>query len=408
MPLLPAPDARSAAPADAALARRDGLPASPAGVPFNAGPGHALPGLNDDAVVGAWLAEYARKPNTQRAYRREAGRFLRWLRDVRGATLADLGRLDFDDYRDFLAEPPDDWVLDGLATGGFRGGLSATSQRQALLILQSLFDYLMDGDYLRRNPLRLMKDKGPPPRKRLRPVPSAHAIERALGLLLGRLDAAGNASAPDALAALRPQTGPEDAVPDRAVAAREALAFGWLYWTACRRAELADARLGDLQAEPTGAGPRWWWQLTGKGDVHALLPLPAEAVALLARVWRQSDLKALADLVRRRPDAPLMLAGTERAATSVSAVYESLRASAGWLAAHPALADLDAQERELIAQLRPHSMRRARCTHLLDAGVEPRLVQRFLRHASLDTTLIYDQTGRGDFHAAISAAAPRG
>jgi len=383
--------------------------------PLNAGDYRSSLGLTDAAVVDAWLAEYARAANTQRAYRREAGRFLRWLGEIRGARLADLGRLDFDDYRAFLAEPPDDWVLTGRATGRFRAGLSPASQRQALLILQSLLDYLVAGDYLRKNPLRLMKDKGPTPGKRVRPVPTSDAITRALALLDQRLDprpdapATGSpplaATAPhgarslDASSAVLPANLPDA---DRDAAARAALAFGWLYWTACRRAELAAARLGDLQPESAAPGARWWWQLTGKGEVAARLPVGAEALALLLRVGRFDSPRALADYLRRTPDAPLMSLGQTSAATSVSAIYEGLRAAAGWVAAHPALADLDDADRALLAELRPHALRRARCTHLLDAGVEPRLVQRFLRHASIDTTLIYDQTGERDFHDALT------
>jgi integrase len=39
----------------------------------------------------------------------------------------------------------------------------------------------------------------------------------------------------------------------------------------------------------------------------------------------------------------------------------------------------------------PHDMRRTRATTLLDAGVHPRVAQKMMRHANVETTMRYDR-----------------
>jgi site-specific recombinase XerD len=53
-----------------------------------------------------------------------------------------------------------------------------------------------------------------------------------------------------------------------------------------------------------------------------------------------------------------------------------------------------------------HTLRHSYATHLLEAGVNPRLIQRYLGHTQLETTMIYlhlTQTGHEDAYGRINA-----
>jgi hypothetical protein len=142
----------------------------------------------DQAVIGAWLREFDRKPNTQRAYLREARRFWLWLTQERKTTLRALTREDIEAYRGFLRMPPAHWMAGakdpaaspGRAWAPLRGPLSSAASRQALVVLQVLFTYLVDAGHVRRNVLRLVRDKGPAAQRAHRPVPAESAMLAAL------------------------------------------------------------------------------------------------------------------------------------------------------------------------------------------------------------------------------------
>jgi integrase/recombinase XerD len=53
-----------------------------------------------------------------------------------------------------------------------------------------------------------------------------------------------------------------------------------------------------------------------------------------------------------------------------------------------------------------HTLRHSYATHLLEAGVNPRLIQRYLGHTQLETTMVYlhlTQTGHEDAYTRINA-----
>jgi hypothetical protein len=98
----------------------------------------------DLVALQVWLAEYRRKPNTLRAYAREARRLWFWWSGARhGRGLRELSRADIDAYMALLAKPPPAWLVVDLDTGWrpLQGPLTPEYRRQVLIILQSLFDY---------------------------------------------------------------------------------------------------------------------------------------------------------------------------------------------------------------------------------------------------------------------------
>jgi integrase/recombinase XerD len=119
--------------------------------------------VDDRSAVLAWLAQYADSPATLASYRKEAERLLLWCVFQHGKAMSDLTHEDLLVYERFLAnpQPAEQWVMAAAqkpprtspAWRPFAGPLSPASQRQALSVLNSLFNWLVEAGYLAGNPL---------------------------------------------------------------------------------------------------------------------------------------------------------------------------------------------------------------------------------------------------------------
>ena len=101
-----------------------------------------------------------RPPNSANVYRREARRFVLWLRLERGLSLAEARLHDCLAYRAFLADPlpREKWCAPrGTRMGSslwrpFEGPLCARARRQAITVLSCMYRFLQDQLYLSANP----------------------------------------------------------------------------------------------------------------------------------------------------------------------------------------------------------------------------------------------------------------
>jgi integrase/recombinase XerC len=344
---------------------------------------NSLIGSDDRAAITSWYIEFDGVKTTQRAYRREAERFYRWCEQVCHKALAQLDRADIEAYRRFMSAPPDTWC--GRRGGSrekndwrpFEGPLSEAGQRQALIILGGMFSYMVQGGYLRANPIALVKRKGA---KRAKD-PGKTIREPVMQRFLTFLKASAETATPG----------------EKSAKLREYFVCSWLYWTGARREELANARLADLRVQKNEQGDigKMIWRVAGKGGVEAYLPLKLEAWEAL-RTYLSFENLGLGE----NQDGPLLR--SLRGVTSnlspdqvydivVSSRQRYIQSSAGKDDVHN------------FEKVTPHWFRHAITAHLLDAGTDPRHVQRYLRHESIETTMIYDSTEDDVFYNAITS-----
>nr|WP_310035756.1 phage integrase N-terminal SAM-like domain-containing protein [Paraburkholderia graminis] len=116
--------------------------------------------------MSAWLDRHE-AAETQRAYRREAERLLRWAIAERGKALSSLTSEDATAYRAFLRHPTP-------APGGSRrrdpaiivrmaavhGALSPDSIAYALSVLSAMFRWLIEQRYVLANPFAGLRVRG--------------------------------------------------------------------------------------------------------------------------------------------------------------------------------------------------------------------------------------------------------
>ena len=352
---------------------------------------------NDASAVATWLARYEDSRATYANYRKEAERLMLWALHELKKPLSALDHNDLQRYQSFLADPQpqERWCMPAgkkLARQDpewrpFVGPLSSASQRQALLILNGLFTWLVAAGYLAANPLALA-------RKRSRLPPST--VTRYLNeiqwsavkhIVLAHSDSGGSAH--------------PSADPMHRTRARNRWLLSVLYGCGLRVSELVTATMGDIHTRPDTLGTqRWWLNIkNGKGGKARWVPLTQELVSELEHYRVANGMPAQPVFGESYP-LVLPLKGDLRPLTR-SAVHIILKnifsQAAAWLRAQGPAYEVHASPLERASA---HWLRHTAGSHMMNNAMDIRHVRDTLGHASLTTTNTYLHTEENARHAA--------
>ncbi len=347
-------------------------------------------GAADDAeAVNAWLSRYQEKPSTLRSYRKEVERFMLWCARELKKPMSSVTAPDCQAYRSFLQAVPYTWInpvpvprTDPLWRG-FRGQPGPSSQKQALVIIQTMFEGLRDAGYLVANPMRSLMKSFDLPNSKMDIKRSFTEAEWAH--VLKCLDAM--------------PAGPESV--------RLKCILELLVTSGIRLEELASAKHGDMRVESLPDLPDTWvLSVTGKRNKTRDVPLTDDVVRLLATHGKEfmvedkhsNDTNAL-PLIRtlhasveqwgRGDDGALekrALSESLGAALSASGIYGVLKRFFAQVAKTADGAGLDSRRFEKAST---HWMRHTFVRQALVDGVPIEVVSELAGHASIDTTSIY-------------------
>ena len=255
---------------------------------------------NDHEAIGAWLAskrsvkegerggdgKEAALSSTQRAYRREAERLLLWAVLERQKALSSLTVEDATVYRDFLAEPPATWCGPrhhqrwSPLWRPLEGPLAPVALRQSLVILRSLFTFLVSQGYVTGNPFVAVAIPSPPSR----PLGSSRTLTFAQWDHI------------DALLQAHVET---------EAGRRLRRGMRWLYATGLRLAEITSVKCEDLarvdyKAADGTLASDWMLTVIGKGNRTRQVPVPAELVEELGDELARHGFERHVDAVSNR------------------------------------------------------------------------------------------------------------
>ena len=360
----------------------------------NRGERSLLSAHNDLAAIQAWLNKCKPGGHTVRSYRKEAERFVLWAVVEKGKPVSSLTVEDCIDYRDFLWDlgrvTPAVWAkkfrIDQarwLGTRGtprwsefwrpFEGPLTASSQKTALVIIQSLCQWLTDQHYLHGNPFKSV----------------------------GRL-----ARGVDRIDVTRALTGAEwkavkahlaqMASDERYFRLRFMLVLA--YSTGARLSELVAMRKQDLRSfsRDEEADQQWEIRVTGKGEVTREVQLHLFVMNEIRSYFRQ---RGHATFEAAPADAPLIASlevdpqtGCADAPLSSSRLYDVLKGFFAEVADTLPPAQHDMAER--LRRASTHWLRHTFATHFLQTGGELAILRDLLGHKSLATTSVYVTTER--------------
>jgi site-specific recombinase XerD len=345
----------------------------------NRHPGFAfIQAQNDAEAIMAYLSRFADRPATLRAYQKELERLLLWAVLIAGKPLSSLLVEDCEAYKRFLLAPCPEFVGPKLPRSSKRwkpfthtaqGAMSLDSQRQAVRIIRTAFDFLVKVRYLGGNPWAVVLDP--------KVVQPARAMQ--VGKALSQ-------EARDALiAALDLRCAEPNAQQERIVRAMVLL----MVHAGLRREEVARLPRTALADEGNNG---WWLTVLGKGNKERRVPVSLRTVAAIEAHW-QDRMAGGQEGGQGVPPAgallaPLWATQTETAKQrrasgqgyTADGVYQVIMACFKRLKA-AGLPQLDG--------VSPHDLRHTFGTQAVAAGVELDVVQAMLGHASLNTTSIY-------------------
>jgi len=350
---------------------------------------NTLGATNDLEAVHAWLEHYQEKPSTLRSYRKEVERFMLWCGQELKKPLSSVTSPDCLRYREFLSKVPATWIHPAPVLRGdplwraFRGQPAAASQKQALVIIQTMYGALCDAGYLVANPMR--------------------ALMKGFDLPASKVDIKRSFTEAEWSHVLQCL----EAIPDGPERVRLKSILELLVSSGIRLDELAKACHGDLRIEALPDLPETWiLTVTGKRNKTREVPLHDEVVRLLATHGKEfmDEDKRCADsstlpLIRtlhasvaqwgRGEGGSLQarsLSDNPGSALSASGIYAVLKRFFTQAAKSAKQAGLDPRRFERAST---HWMRHTFVRQALVDGVAIEVVSELAGHASIDTTSIY-------------------
>lgn len=228
---------------------------------------------NTDAdAIKVWLSRHLDTKITFDSYRKEAERLLLWSVFELGKPLSSLSHEDFLIYQRFLADPQptERWVMAQRKVARndpkwrpFAGPLSPTSQRQAIVILNGMFSWLVNAGYLAGNPLSLSRNR----QRKAKPRGTRFLDENLWKEVK-----------------LTIESMPRETNREREHYQRVRWLFSLLYITGMRVSEVTQNTMGGFFGRKDKTSElRWWLEITGKGDKTRIVPATNELMLELQR-----------------------------------------------------------------------------------------------------------------------------
>ena len=333
---------------------------------------------NDIDAIKAWLARFIDTKTTFDNYRKEAERLLLWSTIQLQKPLSSLTHEDLLAYQHFLADPQPAarWVMrDGrkfarshVEWRPFAGALSPSSQRQAIIILNTLFSWLVNAGYLAGNPLSLSRQRT----RKAKPRVTRYLEEDLWSEVKATIDAM-----------------PKETDREREHYLRTRWLFSLLYLCGLRISEVVGNTMGGFFCRRDKDGEeRWWLEVVGKGDKTRIVPATNELMVELARYRRE---KGLAPFPIHAEDIPLLLpVGTQRRHMTRGAVHALVKQvfqdTADRLRLRGSNFEPIATRVEVASA---HWLRHTAGSHMANQNIDLRHVRDNLGHESISTTSGY-------------------
>jgi site-specific recombinase XerD len=376
-------DSRSSSPASSSLAPIEAIIISPDfdgrhGTNRATGNRPQISAQNDIDAIKAWLARFADTKTTFDNYRKEAERLLLWSTVQLRKPISSLTHEDLLAYQQFLADPQPAarWVMrDGRKFGRshpdwrpFAGPLSPSSQRQAFIILNTLFSWLVNAGYLAGNPLSLSRQRT----RKAKPRVTRYLEEDLWTEVKLTIDAM-----------------PKETDREREHYLRTRWLFSLLYLCGLRISEVVGNTMGGFFCRRDKDGEdRWWLEVVGKGEKTRIIPATDELMVELARYRRE---KGLSPFPAHAEDIPLLLPiGTQQRQMTRGAVHALIKQVFFDTASRIRTRDAGFESLAIrVEAASAHWLRHTAGSHMANQNIDLRHVRDNLGHESITTTSGY-------------------
>jgi site-specific recombinase XerD len=341
---------------------------------------------NDYEAIQLWI-ERQTSERTKEAYAREVFRLIQWAIEFAGKPICALTLADFQNYKNFLRNPPKHWIGPRRVKQGEKrkllvGRLSEKSIEYAITCIASLLAFWTQSGYIQASPLASMKR-----RKETKPAPRQSLSAFDLGYISKAIDAM-----------------PQESKQEIFTKAR----FRWAYILFIRLGlridEIVTHHMSSFLQVTVGNEHQWQFLVWGKGinkdiDSADILPVTSDLLAALYEFRKlmgwipnypvDQKLESSRPLIPR--DSGPYIADAHAHVPNLTAQHLRLLMNDLF---HRAADMLENNEPDNpgITRLRnatPHILRHTAITLFGNACNDVRIQQKFARHKDLNTTMIY-------------------
>jgi site-specific recombinase XerD len=333
---------------------------------------------SDIDAITAWLARFVDSPNTFANYRKEAERLLLWSTATAQKPVSSLTHEDLLAYQHFLSDPQPaaQWVMHAGRKVArthadwrpFAGPLAPTSRRQAIIILNGMFSWLVTAGYLAGNPLSLSRQRA----RKVKPRVTRYLDDEAWTEVKLAIDAL-----------------PRESEREREHYFRLRWLFSLLYLCGLRISEVAQNTMGGFFCRHDKDGEeRWWLEITGKGEKTRIVPATHELMVELARYRRE---KSLSPFPMPDESTPLLLPiGNQMRALTRAAIHSIVKQVFGEAARRIRARGSEFESKaQRVEHASAHWLRHTAGSHMANNQVDLRHVRDNLGHESISTTNTY-------------------
>lgn len=352
-----------------------------------------LKAANDAQAIQSFLIGYQGSPLTYQCYMKELERLVLWCTHHQKLTISDLSHSDLNAYQQFLAnpQPAESWCGNKrakcLKSGAvnpdwrvFSSPLSPISIKKTMSILECFFNYLVQTQYLKGNPLSVNKRR----KKRTH----THTIER-------WLEKTEINAVLDALTAYQTNN-PNDSF----AAVRGKYIVHTLFYTGLRLSELCEHTMGDFKLIEN----QWYLKVIGKGEKPRNIVIIDEYLDALMTfrmaIGCSSALPAFEDPLPLIPANHLKAPILNRRIDQI--LKWTFNLGADWfesLAGKEPDRALEYQHRaSKLRKASAHWLRHSYGTYLVKSGCPIEKVKTLMGHADIATTMIYVHIATHDLH----------
>jgi site-specific recombinase XerD len=337
---------------------------------------------NDAEAISSFLNEYKEASETLRSYAKEIERLLLWCMHVAKTNISSLRRDHLISYQTFLSQPLPKKIWCGPSAGRlnkdgslnatwrpFVRGLSASSIKKSIKILDSFFNYLVQTHYLVGNPLAVDRRR----KRRHQPKP---LIDRYLEL--DEIHAT--------LAGLEEQTALDATQQFHIIRARYIILV--LFYSGLRIAEAANHHMGHFMQREGN----WFLRVVGKGKKMREIPVPDALKKALADFRLQVGLSTAEPQFREK--TPLIPRENLKHPITARRIDQILK----W-AFHLGANQFEPHHPQKASKLRQasaHWLRHSYVTYLLESGAPLKVAQENAGHSDIGTTMLYRHVAQTD------------
>lgn len=338
---------------------------------------------DDDAIeIIYWLKLRLNRANTYKTYRVVVFRFYLWLK-FKNYTLKTITRKEIIDYLEFIQSPPPEWCgtrhhFNHREWKPFHQKLSQTGMQFNIQIIRQLFNDLAQTSYIVKSPV--------PHNLKYSIIVTNLPIEKYL-----------------TKSEFKQLYKYIESLPEiNAVGKNRKIRIKWiinlLIYTGARRAELSNARMSDIFFK----NDKCWLKVIGKGNKYGEIPVIDALEKSLDEYRRFYGLPKIRSRIDLEVDIPLIIRSRpddKQIKSHNSTICREVKI----ICAQFAKTVTDQSFVKKLMKVSTHWFRHTSATLQVDAGIDIRVVQRNLRHSSIETTMLYQHVQQDSQHDEINS-----